>query len=253
MNRLIMSVVYSPFILLWFLSGTVDAKEVNNFDEYRLCMAEAVRTPDSAYVRAVRWRDLGGGYGADHCAATAMMGMHQYKDAAIRLERLAQTSKTEQEIKAQLLGQAAQAWLLANDPQRAEANASAALSLAPDNVDLLIDRAQAMAARKDYVGVLNDLDKVIGLDPSRDDAFVFRATAKRYLDDLDGALLDIYEALTLNRNHVDGLLERGILHRLSDDPEAARQDWLRVIRLEPSSEAAAVARKNLEHMDVKVQ
>ena len=246
--------------VFWFLvlsmcaaSTGVFAKELNNRDEYRQCMEEAERRPDSAYVRAVRWRDLGGGYGADHCAATAMMGMHQYKDAATRLERLAQTSKTEPEIKAQLLGQAAQAWLLANEPARAEASASAALSLVPDNPELIIDRAQAMAARKDYVGALNDLDKAIRLDPGRADAFVFRATAKRYLDDLDGAMNDISQALVLDSNHVDGLLERGILQRLSDKPDAAREDWLRVLRLEPESMAADAARKNLEHMDVKVQ
>lgn len=235
------------------VAGAAIASEVDHRAEYNICMKEAFEKPDSAYVRAVRWRDLGGGYGADHCAATAMMGMHQYRDAAVRLERLAQTGRVEAGIKAQLLGQAAQAWLMADEPSRAEANATAGLSLLPDNTELLIDRAQAKAARKDYTGALNDLDKVLALQPGQAEAFVFRATAKRFLDDLAGAMDDINQALSINNRQVEGYLERGILYRLMNNPAAARQDWLQVLRLDPDSEAAAVAQKNLESMDVNVQ
>lgn len=235
------------------LAGPALGDEVDNASAYRGCMAEAQRTPESAYVRALRWRDLGGGSGAEHCQATAMVGMHMYREAAARLEQLAQTSKTDTAIKAQLLGQATQAWLLAEDPARAEASATAAISLTPDNPELLIDRAQAMAARADYAGAVNDLDRAIGLDSGRTDAYVFRATAKRYLDDLPGAMADISEALTLDPRHVDGLLERGILHRLSNEISAARLDWLMILSLEPDSDAAQAARRNLEHMDVKTQ
>ncbi|NQV98169.1 MAG: hypothetical protein HQ483_00590 [Rhodospirillales bacterium] len=241
------------FLAISSLPATGWAVEIDNAVEYEKCMAEAGRSPGTAYIRALRWRDLGGGNGAAHCVATAMVGMGHYKDAAARLEELAQTARTEPAIRAQILGQATQAWLLADDPVRAEASATAALALDPDSAELWVDRAQAMAARKDYRGALNDLDKAIGLDAGRADAFVFRATAKRYLDDLAGALADIGEALRLNGDHVDGLLERGILHRLTNNPAAARNDWLMILSLEPESEAAAAARRNLEHMDVKTQ
>ncbi len=227
------------------------ADEIDNAAEYRACMAEAEATPDTAYVRAVRWRDLGGGSGAEHCAATALIGLELYQDAAARLETLAQTSKTEPEIKAQLLAQAAQAWLLDGNAERAEANVTAALALTPDHPELLIDRAEAKAARKDYAGALNDLDKALALDPGRVDALVFRATAKRYLKDLAGALADLNRALTFNISHADALLERGIVYRLQNDANAARQDWLLVLSLAPDSAAAEAARKNLEHMDVR--
>lgn len=227
------------------------ADEVNNAAEYRACMAEALKTPNTAYVRAVRWRDLGGGSGAEHCAATALMGLELYKDAAARLETLAQTSKTEPELKAQLLAQAAQAWLLDGNAERAEANITAALSLTPDNPDLLIDRAEAKAGRKDYTGALNDLDRALAFDSGQVDALVFRGTAKRYLDDLDGALADLNRALAMDISHADALLERGIVYRLKDNANAARQDWLMVLSIDPDSAAAEAARKNLEHMDVK--
>ena len=239
-------------ILCGFVSAP-RAAEVNNSGEYQACMAQARKSPADAYVRAVRWRDLGGGSGAEHCAATALMGMGLYGDAAVRLESLAQTSKTEAPIKAQLLGQATQAWLLDGKPERAEATASVGLSLTPDNPELLIDRAQAKAARRDYVGALNDLDKTITLDAENVDALVFRATAKRYLDDLDGAMKDLNRALNLDINHIDALFERGIVYRLKVNNAAARADWLMVLSLAPDSVTATAARKNIERMDVKTQ
>lgn len=236
-----------------FFAANTWAAEVDNIREYQGCMTEAGTNPDAAYVRAVRWRDLGGGDAAEHCAASAMIGMGHYKDAALRLEKLAQNGKLKIGLKAQLLGQATQGWLLADEPERAEAVASAALALEPDNSKFLIDRAQAMAARKNYGSALNDLDRAIRLDPSQQDAFVFRATAKRFLDDLKGAMADITEALILDSQHVDGLLERGILHRLQNNNEAARQDWLLVLSIAPDAPAAIAAQKNLEFMDVKTR
>ncbi len=240
-------------ILMAGVPSTPGAAEIDHAAAYEICMAETQTNPEAAYVRAVRWRDLGGGGAADHCAASAMMGMQQYRQAGERLEQLAKTGKIEIAMKARILGQASQAWLLADEPERAEAVASAALSLEPENRELLIDRAQAMAARKDYRGAIHDLDKTLVLDDRQSDALVFRATAKRYLGDLPGAMADITRALALDGGHVDGLLERGILHRLAGRKDAARQDWLMVLNRAPDSMAAVAARKNLHHMDVKTQ
>ena len=85
------------------------AAEIDHANEYQSCMKEALRDPNKAYVGAVRWKDLGGGNGAEHCATMALIGMAFYKDAAARLEVLAQSSKRKPALKAQLLGQAAQA------------------------------------------------------------------------------------------------------------------------------------------------
>ncbi len=229
------------------------AAEVDNAATYAECMVQAKENPEAGYVRAVRWRDLGGAEAAEHCAATAIMGMGQYKEAAERLEKLSRNSRLNAVLQAQLLGQATQGWLLANEPARAEAVASSALALQPDNPDFRIDRAQAMAARGDYQSAINDLDKALSLDSSREDAYVFRASAKRFLEDFAGATADVGEALKLDPWHVDGLLERGILSRLKNNNEAARQDWLRVLSIAPKSMAAQAAQKNLELMDVKTK
>ena len=220
---------------------------------YQACMERAKRFPKDAFEDAIQWRDLGGGGAAEHCAATALVTLGLYKDAGARLESLAQRIHEEPAFKADILGQATQAWLLAEMPARAEATATAALKLKPGAVELLIDRAQARAQMADYKAALADLDIVIAKDPNQADAFAFRAAAKRYLDDRKGAAADVERALALDVNHAPALLERGNLRRLAGDDAGARNDWLMVLSVAPEGVAADAARANLERMDVKVR
>jgi len=219
---------------------------------YQACMAKAQRFPKDAFEDAIQWRDMGGGGAAEHCAAAALVTLGLYKDAGARLESLAQRIMEEPAFKAQILGQAAQAWLLGDLPARAEAAATAALNLKPGDVDLLIDRSQARAQLADYKAALADLDAAIAADTANADAFAFRAAAKRYLDDRAGAAADVAMALKLDVNHAGALLERGNLRRLNGDDAGARADWLMVLSVMPEGAAADAARANLEKMDVRV-
>lgn len=226
------------------------AKEINRAREYRSCMALAKKTPQEGFDAALSWRGLGGGDAAEHCLATALIGLGHYQDAAGRLETLAGKAKENAKVKAGLLTHAAQAWLLGDNPARAEAVLTAALKLTPTDSALLVDRAQARAGQKDFEGALEDLNRSIEREDRRPDAFVFRATAYRFLDKLEPALADVERALALSPKHPDGLLERGILRRLRNDKTGARQDWLAVLRVAPGTPAAEAARSNLEKMDV---
>jgi tetratricopeptide (TPR) repeat protein len=230
--------------------GDLSAGEVDHAARYRACMAMVDKDPKMAFTDAIRWRDLGGGEGADHCAAAALIGLAQYREAAARLEELALDSRRAPEMKAGILAQASQAWLLSGDATRAEAVATAALTMAPEDPDILIDRAQARAQLKDYQGALDDLNASLRIYPSDADALVFRATAKRYLGDISNAAVDIQVALQINQSHAEALLERGILRRLSNNNEGARKDWLIVLSIAPHSDAAKAAKLNLEKMDV---
>ncbi len=220
---------------------------------YQACMEKAKRYPKDAFEDAIQWRDMGGGGAAEHCAASALVTLGLHKDAAARLESLAQRIREEPGFKAELLGQAAQAWLLGDMPARAEAAATAALKLTPGAVELLLDRSQARAQLADYKAALADLDAVIAKDPTRADAFAFRAAAKRYLDDRKGAAADVDRALAIDVNHAPALLERGNLRRLGGDDAGARADWLMVLSVAPEGAAADAARANLERMDVKLR
>lgn len=229
----------------------VEAQEIDHAQRYQDCMAEVKNSPQQAFEIALAWRDLGGGDAADHCVAAALIGLGQHREAAGRLEQLAEKTQQKVEIKAGLLAHAAQAWMLAGNNQRAEAVLTAALGLAPGNPNLLIDRAQALAGQKNFDAAIEDLTSAIDRGGRQADAFVFRAAAYRLLDKLELALADIERALEMQPDHLDGLLERGILRRLRENESGARNDWLSVIRLAPESPAAVAARRNLEGMDVR--
>jgi tetratricopeptide (TPR) repeat protein len=183
---------------------------------YDRCTKLAKQNPAAAEKLAQTWRERGGAHPADHCAAIALIGLKQYKEAATRLEALAQAMTTAPaSLRAEVLDQAAQAWGLAGDPVCAYAAAGVAVALAPNDPELLIDRAEA-AASAGY---------------------------------LDKAIADIERALTLAPNSAPALLERGNIRRLQGDGDAARRDWERVGQLAPGSPADLAARANLERME----
>lgn len=244
--------IISVLVLCFFFGlAPTEAKEINHPRQYKDCMALIEKTPQAAFDKALSWRDLGGGDAAEHCLAAALIGLKHFREAATRLETLAQKAKEEASVKGGLLAQAAQAWLLAGQADRAERVLTAALKLTPDDSALYIDRAQAKAEQKNYRGAVLDLNRSIELEDRRPDAYAFRATANRFLGQFDLAITDTERALALSPKHPDALLERGILKRLRRDNAGARRDWLGVLSAAPESPAAEAARANLEKMDVK--
>jgi tetratricopeptide (TPR) repeat protein len=224
---------------------------IDNAQEYRHCIALARQKPDDGWEEALAWTSLGGGEPARHCAAIALIGLKQFEEAATRLEALARDSHSSNMLRAGMLAQAGQAWLLAKRPEKAYADQTSALQLVPDAPDVLVDRSQSLAEAKNYREALADLDKAVAGDPKRVDALVFRATAKRYLDDLAGAKADLEAAKTLDPNYQDTWLESGIDKRLNGDDAGARQDWLKVLEIAPDTATADAARRNIEMMDVE--
>src|SRR5271166_2011747 len=95
---------------------------------YEHCMKLARQDPGAAQKLAQAWHERGGAHPADHCGAVALIGLKQYKEAAIRLEALAQAmTAAPTSLRAEVLDQAGQAWLLAGDPVRAYAVAGSAV------------------------------------------------------------------------------------------------------------------------------
>jgi tetratricopeptide (TPR) repeat protein len=216
---------------------------------YERCMKLARQNPGEARSLAQSWHERGGAHPADHCAAVALIGLKQYKQAATRLDALAQAMTTAPAgLRAEVLDQAAQAWGLAGDPARAYAAAGAAVALQPNDPDLLIDRAQAAALLGYFDRAVEDLDHVLQTDPSRVDALIYRASANRALDRLDPALADVEKAIDRMPNSAAAVLERGNIRRLKGDEEGARQDWERVGQLAPGSQADMAAKANIEHL-----
>lgn len=232
------------------MPGALNAAEIDHARRYDWCMTLAGDDPEEAFEAASAWRGLGGGDAARHCAAAALAGLGQYVEAAGRLETLARRARAGAGFRARLLAQAAQAWHMAGRDARAESALGAALTLSPDDVTLLVDRAAVRAARALYWEALDDLNRAIEIDPRRTDALAFRASAYRHLDSLDLAAEDARSALALDPADPGALLERGNIRRLRGDKEGARRDWLEVLRVAPQSPAAGAVRDNLEKMDV---
>ena len=230
---------------------TLDAEQSAAYAD---CMGLARLQPEQAFETALTWQSAGGGAAAQHCAAVALLGLGRYEDAARRLEQLAQGMTADpQGLRADILAQSGQAWLIAGDIERAHAVQTAALDIDPENVELLIDRSITFATTGSYWDAVDDLNRAIDLAPERADVLVLRSSAYRRLDALELAGDDVTRALMLDPENPEGLLERGILHRLWGEADRARADWIQVLTLAPSTPAADAARAHLEELDVKVE
>ncbi len=222
---------------------------------YQACMILARAAPADGLESAMSWAALDGGDGARHCAAVALIELGQYREAAQRLERLAADLRAAENtaLSLEVLIQAGQAWILAGDTTRALDVQSAALDIAPDNVELLLDRAITRATAKNYREAVDDLTRALDLAPGRPDLLALRASAYRTLNAPDLAQADIKRALARAPDHPDALLERGLLRRMAGDAAGARGDWLRVIDLAEGTPTADVARANLARLDVMTE
>jgi len=244
------------FFVLPLLVGAAQAPVIPVLppsQRYDSCLADTRRDPAAALKSAETWHQLGGGFPAEHCAAIALIGLKRYSEAAQRLEALASQMMNEPaELRGDALDQAGQAWLLADQPDRAKAAFDAALSFVPHKPDFLIDRSEALADGGRYWEAIDDLNRALEANPKNVDALVFRASAYRHVggtDALELAQADANRALVLSPNSVPGLLERGNIRRLRGDNAGAKADWQRVIALAPQSDAARYARDNLAHVD----
>lgn len=213
--------------------------------EYDRCLDMLGYDPTGSAALAEAWETHGGGEAARHCAALAMLALGEAERAAPRLEQIGRTSTAGAMARAAVFGQAAQAWMIAGAPQRAYGAVTMALTLAPEDADLLIDRAVTSGVQSRYEEAMQDLDRALVLAPDRTDALVFRAAAARHLERPEAALADLEAALTIDPDSAEALLERGILKQMKGDPDGARQDWQRAIALAPDSPTADLAAQNI--------
>ena len=234
----------------WAQSGGED--QAAQEKKYQACMKLAQTTPKAALKQAMEWEKAGGGDAARHCVASAYMGLKQYDDAAMELERIAQTMpQVKAPMMAQLFGQAAQAWMAMNQTDRALNDVNQGLKLNKNSVDLLVLRAILYGNQEKYFEALDDLNTAYDLTSDRATILILRATAYRQLDQADLAKDNIEMALKADPNDPDALLERGTQRAKAGDKDGAREDWMRAIEVAPDSPAAADAREGLADLDVK--
>ncbi|MFC3053710.1 tetratricopeptide repeat protein [Kordiimonas pumila] len=238
-------------------------------DRYIACLDMAAVAPDKAINEALVWQTSGGGVPARHCEAIGLFHLHEYGEAAMRFELIAEDMRVGKGMPvrdgkrltataamlADMYDQAANAWLLADEIVRAENAVDLALSLVPEDsqqeLDLILDRARIAAADGDYVMALEDIEYIRLKDASRTDLLVFLAASARGTKHYAKADAAITEYLALYPNDPAGYLERGNLYDATGKAQEARLSWLKVIELSPDSVDADAARANLERLDMK--
>jgi len=244
--------------LLLLAGSAADAAHVSTLDDpsltgegrYERCLTLVKSNPQAAESAAGAWHATGGGAAALHCEALALTALHRYGDAAVKLDQAAIIAPSGQrDLRIALYDQAGNAWLLAGQPQKAEASIGTALTLAPDDEDILFDRARVRAARKDWPGAEADLTKLLGMDSDRADAWVLRASARHAEGHKNEAGADIVRALQIYPDYPEALVERGAMKLEAGDTTGARADWEKVVRSSPNGDAAAAARQHLAELD----
>ncbi|MCP4330377.1 MAG: hypothetical protein GY791_18285 [Alphaproteobacteria bacterium] len=230
------------------------ASEQSDARRYAQCIEQAERSPDAAFENAMAWSYQGGGFPARHCAATALLSLEHYAQAATRLEQLAQDMVgDEARLRPAVLRQAGDAWMLHGDLGRSATNYDAALTLQPGYDAALVGRSTVLALGGKYWEAIDDLNAVIETDAKNVEALVMRATAYRFVENAELAMQDVERALALQPDNLGALLERGNLYRLIGDDAAARADWIKLLQTDPESIPADAARANLEKLDVKIE
>ena len=216
-------------------------------DQYDRCMDMLAEDPAGADALATAWR--AGGEAATHGHALAPLELGNPAAGAALLTTLATTSTADAAARAEVFGQAAQAWTMAGDTTRALDTATQAISLAPEDPDLRVIHATAALAAQHPQAAEDDLAITLATDPNRTDALVLRATARRQLGQLAPALADIETALRADPQNADALLERGIIRERQGDLLGAKSDWQHVVDAAPDSASSELAEQNLALLD----
>jgi tetratricopeptide (TPR) repeat protein len=222
-----------------------DIPRIASGPQYDECLGLLRRDPDEALTFAESWEAAQGGEGARHCGALALLALNEPEKAAERLEALARNGTGSATARAAIFSQAVQAWMMANQSGRAFGAATMGLTIAPGDLDLMLDRAVALGTLGRYAEALEDLARVLEADPDRAEAWVFRAASLRHMDRVEQAATAVDRALRLAPENAEALLERGIIRQLRGDVRGARADWERTIEVAPDSAAADLAQQNL--------
>jgi tetratricopeptide (TPR) repeat protein len=231
----------------WAAGNPLDDPTLAGKGRYDRCLSLVDRNPRAAYEAATAWQKDTGGAPAEHCAALALVGLKRYPEAAARLDDIGrQPSAGDYVMRAQIMDQAGNAWLLAGKGDNAAASFTHALSYSINDPDILTDRAQARALNHDWAGAEADLTSALGVYPTRADLFVLRASARHALGRKTEARSDIERALQLKPSDPDAILERGNMKYEDGDAAGARADWQQAATIAPNSEAGDTARQRLD-------
>ncbi len=117
----------------------------------------------------------------------------------------------------------------------------------PKPVDDLIASAILKQSKRDYQGMLSDMNLALSIDSQTARLYSIRGIAKSELNNLQGALADFNRAIQLDPNNVKAYNNRGSLKtdKLKDS-QGALADYNRAIQLDPNFAIAYYNRGSLK-------
>jgi tetratricopeptide (TPR) repeat protein len=196
-----------PFALMQAAAGS-------GGDRFARCAALVQENPDRAYEEGMAWAGEAHAFGGYRCAALALVALNRPGEAARRFESLATGLNPERAaLRAELLAQAGNAWLMAREPARATSALTRAIVTMENDrealPDLLIDRARAYAMERDWRRSEEDLSRALDLRPQTALALRLRAAARMNQSAFDLAEADALAAAGLEPDNVDNFLVLG--------------------------------------------
>jgi len=152
-------------------------------DRYAQCLDMVEDDAAAGYEAAMAWAADTNSVNAYRCAAVALLEQGRTEDGARRLESLAvAVNPANASLRAELLSQAGNAWLLARDAGQARSAFTRAIAtMAPgaqELPDMLIDRSLAYTLEGDHRLAEEDLSAALDQRPNDSLALRLRASAR---------------------------------------------------------------------------
>ncbi|MFZ4121056.1 MAG: hypothetical protein ACOYKM_05265 [Caulobacterales bacterium] len=178
------------------------------------CVARIETAAEAAYEDGMQWSSETRRPAGWRCAAMALIEMGRVGEGARRLEALGSPPDAgPPNMRAEILSQAGNAWLMAGDGLRAQATFSRAIQIMASDpevsADLLIDRARAFAMQGDWRLSEEDLSRSLDLRPNDPLALRLRAVARMNQNAFDLAEADAQAAALQAPTDIETLLVLG--------------------------------------------
>lgn len=185
-------------------------KETSQAQKNAECLGLAELKPEKAIEYAIDWRARFGGLEAEYCLAIAYINSEKYEDGAKKLTLIANAAETYDLVfKAKTLSKAANAYLLADAPDKALETINLALEIEKENPNFLMDRARIFAILEKWQEANEDLTQSLKIGGEIPYALRLRAETFMQLGNNDLALKDIERAIEIEPKEVDNYLVRG--------------------------------------------
>jgi tetratricopeptide (TPR) repeat protein len=198
-------------VLLALVHGPAQsAMDPRDAARLQACITKIDTAPLEAYEDGLVWRSQSGAAFAEQCIALARIANGDVSGGASRLAAIASAPDAgDGDQRALLLAKAANAWLMIEEYDPALRALNAALVLKPGEVDLLIDRARAMAGLSQWMKAQEDLTLALSKRPT--EPLILRLRAETYLQlkNYDAADRDVSAALQLAPRDIEGYVIRG--------------------------------------------